>query len=60
VPTEANGVFVDLDEVEARLREAGWVFHHLGHPHWRLSRFMASFDTQAERVDELLADAAGG
>ena len=60
VPTEANGVFVDLDEtVEARLRKADWVFHHLGHPRWRLARFMASFDTRAERVDELLADAAG-
>jgi threonine aldolase len=59
VPTEANGVFVDLDEaVEARLRDADWVFHHLGHPQWRLARFMASFDTRAERVDELLADAA--
>ncbi|MFU8804006.1 MAG: hypothetical protein ACNA8W_09385, partial [Bradymonadaceae bacterium] len=36
----------DLDEtVEARLRDADWVFHHLGHPQWRLARFMASFDT---------------
>ena len=60
VPTDANGVFVDLEaSVEARLREAGWVFHHLGHPQWRLARFMTSFDTQAGRVDELLTDAAG-
>lgn len=60
VPTEANGVFVGLEAgVEERLRAAGWLFHHLGHPRWGLARFMASFDTEAERVDELLADAAG-
>ena len=59
-PTEANGVFIELaPEVESRLQRAGWAFHHLGHPRWRLARFMASFDTEVEQVDRLLAAAAG-
>lgn len=59
-PTQANGVFVDLaPAVAARLQAAGWAFHHLGHPQWRLARLMTSFDTEAARVDRLLADAAG-
>lgn len=58
--TEANGVFVELEPgVAERLEAAGWAFHHLGHPSWRLARFMTSFDTEAEAVDHLLADAAG-
>ncbi len=60
VPTEANGVFMELDPVvDARLRASGWAFHHLGHPAWELARFMASFDTAPADVDHLLADAAG-
>ncbi len=60
VPTDSNGVFALLDpDVDARLRDAGWIFHLFGPVGGQAARFMASFDTPPERVEQLLADAAG-
>lgn len=56
-PTEANSVFVDLDDaVVAGLQGRGWEFHLMGDPTWNQYRFMASFATTPERVDALAAD----
>lgn len=59
-PTDTNGVFAALaPEVDRRLRAAGWVFHLFGPVDGRAARFMTSFDTPSERVEQLLQDAAG-
>lgn len=56
--TEANGVFVSLpQQVRDGLEAAGWGFYPFGDPGWDLSRFMTSFDTDADRVDALVRDA---
>jgi threonine aldolase len=58
--TDSNGVFSALTpSVAARLRDAGWEFHLFGPGEEQAARFMASFDTPADRVDQLLGDAAG-
>ena len=58
-PPDANAVFVSLDDhVVAGLRARGWEFHMMGDPGWRQYRFMASFATTPDRVDDLLADVA--
>lgn len=56
-PSDANAVFVSLDDdTVAGLRARGWQFHMMGDPGWRQYRFMASFATTTERVDDLIAD----
>ena len=54
-PRQANAVFVELPAaVEAGLRERGWRFYRFIGAGG--ARFMCSWDTTAEDVDELLAD----
>ena len=56
-PTQANAVFVELaEDVVAGLHARGWEFHGMGDPGWHQFRFMASFATTPQRVDDLLAD----
>lgn len=53
-PAEANGVFVELSEsVQETLRKKGWLFYtFIGGS----VRFMFSWDANASRVEELIAD----
>jgi threonine aldolase len=56
LPTEANGVFLNLPESAiASLKAAGWVFYtFIGGG----ARFMCSWATTEEAVDHLAADIA--
>ncbi len=56
-PVEANGVFVEMDETTlGRLREAGWFVYRFIDGS---VRFMCSWATSPEAVDELAADLRG-
>jgi threonine aldolase len=56
-PVEANGVFVAMDEAAlGRLREAGWFVYRFIDGS---VRFMCSWATAPEAVDELAADLRG-
>lgn len=57
-PVESNGVFVELpDSLHAALQERGHRYYPFGDPVWRVYRLMCSFDTAAEDIDALVADA---
>ncbi len=57
-PVEANGVFaVFQDALHKHLQQAGHGYYPFGDASWQVYRLMCSFDTTAETIDQLLADA---
>jgi threonine aldolase len=57
-PMQGNEVFVRFSEaLHAALQAAGHAYYPVGDPEERLYRLVASFDTEAEDVAALLADA---
>jgi threonine aldolase len=58
-PTQANGVFVSLSEaLHHGLVARGHQYYLFGDASWRMARLMCSFDTRAEEIEALAADAA--
>ncbi len=57
-PTQANGVFVTLDQhVHGMLEKRGHGYYPFGDPDWSMYRLMCSFDTQPGEISGFVEDA---